>query len=939
MKDCPYCDKTGLLILPLRYAAVVDGAPKSLVPPMPATLGKGVSDISLTHGQYAPRLLREGYLYTLIQRAGIKYWEAYAITEDAFLYKFAPNSPPSSAAEFSCDQTSCGIDASCIAIEKVESVDKVFFLFSPAALTPDVLNDYKANAETYAGKGKLQSFNPKTWAKSEDANQSHSLNPALLTQHVPEWKLYAQGSSASESELGKLMQRQMFPAIKAAFAGVLMPEGQSAPGRLGKLQQKLQEKKGAAFVVFDHIGIAQELNDFRNAALAGMEDYLAATDEYGTDNQWRLQSYEAIQDVKSALLSGIAQRTTDALARQKLANDNYFENQRNAAERMRRQGYPAEAAIVEAELNKSMAERDAAWKTLYAKTIADSKERAAKTWRDDYENRLDVTEMEKFYGTLQSHLKKAFAAVDARTAQHLAWFESDRLVNAFDVFDPKNQVAGYAFALHSALCTFGISGARQADEKLDTWIKGSATDRKNLYLRGVYNNQEELLRAAQQANEELQAAAGNVELASAISPALVIKATKGLVDGFKKVDSAFDEWARNQGQSFSTKWASGREIVLYHKMSEMTRTVFRSGIGGTFDKVLTARISGVLYARIRAVTEKIAYDEILLTLPKEKVAEHKRARAERRAEQLRADKAGTKASKLAGQIEGSLEDLVADAQSKAQAKVKLTLDELKGNKSLPTNNYHQTRIGVVLGCIEMIALGEKLSHFENNTKGWFEVGGSVMAVTSIVMDTYYSAAKSIREIQPYKGIDAINKSADIVRGKFKLWAGITGNIAGGISAYFDYVKWRSATDPVLSWVYGLRAATGTASVAFGAAAAFSYAQPFLRYSATAYAKSTLRYRTLWAAGEVAGKLVARVRLLVWVARLNLVGLALTAVEIGYLLLKDNELQNWMEKCAFRREKRTTGWISSNKATEKFNSMQVEIEELEKSSQAIGLGSM
>lgn len=423
--------------------------------------------------------------------------------------------------------------------------------------------------------------------------------------------------------------------------------------------------------------------------------------------------------------------------------------------------------------------------------------------------------------------------------------------------------------------------------------------------------------------------------ASAIAPAVALKATKGLVDGFKKVDSAFDEWVRNQGQDFSRKWANGREIVLYHKMSEMTRTVFRSGLGGAFDKGLVACISGWLYARVRAVASSLAYDEIMLALPKEKVAAHRRARAERRAEQQRADKAAGKATKVAQQVDGSLEQLIADAQQKA--KQSPSLAELKGSKNPPTNNYHQTRLGVVLGCIEMIALGEKITHFENNTKGWLEVIGSGFAVGSIVLDTYYSAAKSIREIRPYKGGGAINIGADIVRGGFKLGAGAMGAAAGLCGAWLDWAKFKNEHDSGLRTVYFLRFGTGFVSTGLTGIVAFSYSENLLRHVAKGYAEHSRRHGFLLARAEAAKKLAERVGLLVWAARLNWIGLALTAVEIGYMIFKDDELQDWCERCVFRAEKTSKNWLGRSVDTNRFEGAAKELEALERAARVVGLG--
>ncbi len=937
MKDCKFCDKTGLLILPLRYAVVVDDKAPSLVPALPGTLGKGVSDLALTYGVYAPRLMRQGYLYVLIRRnieghGLVTYWEGYAITEDAYLYKFDIERPPTAPVTFTCDGSTCGIDASCVAIKEVEDVQRVYFLFTPSAMTPSKLDEYKKNADMFVGGGKMQAFDPRGWAKAGSRAQAHSLTPDKLGQHVVEWLLYAQCANALDSDLGKVMSRQLFPASTAAYAGVPAPAlDQPPPGRLGVLQFKLERLKGAAYVVHDHIGITQELNDFRNSALEGVEHYLAATDQYGASNQQRLQVYEQIQEVKSGMLAGVVQTDVALIDQHRQGSDRWLERQRGIVRELRARGRESDALSAEAAIADSIATRD----RNYASYIAAGKAKAQATWASKYESRLDTIEMERFYVTLKAHIANASDTVEARAAQHLRWFESDRLVSAFDTFDPTDSRSGLSFAVHAALCTYGIAGCKAAEDKLDAWIKAPSVERRNLYMRGVYYNQDDLIAAAILANAEITSAVASVDHASAIGPAMVLRAVKGLVDGFKKIDSAFDEWVRNQGQDFSRKWSKGYEVVLYHKASDMTRAVFRTGLGGTFDKIVTARISGLLYARLGGVTASIAFDEILLTIPKEKIATHQRERTERRAEQRRTDKASTKATKVASQVEGSLEVLIADAQAKANKK--LTLGQLQGNASPSTNNYHQTRLGVVLGCIEMIALGEKLTHFDNDTKGWLEVGGSVMAVGSIVLDTYYSAAKAIREIEPYKSVNAINKGADIVRGGFKLGAGVLGMGAGLCGAYLDYQKLKTTDDKTLKMIYGARSFTGFVSAGLTILAAYSYTGPLLAHAAKGYAKHSLRYRALSAFGDVASVLAKRVRLLVWVARWSWAGLALTVFEIGYLYFKDNELQDWCDKCVFRKDKTYKNWAGREVKADHFDGASREIEMLERAAQIVGVG--
>lgn len=98
-------------------------------------------------------------------------------------------------------------------------------------------------------------------------------------------------------------------------------------------------------------------------------------------------------------------------------------------------------------------------------------------------------------------------------------------------------------------------------------------------------------------------------------------------------------------------------------------------------------------------------------------------------------------------------------------------------------------------------MGEKLTHFDNRWKGWLEVSGAAFAISGIVLDTYYAAAKSIREIRPYSKIAAIKDGADIVRGGFKIGAGMLSAAAGLCGAVLDVMKFDKETDPALKTPY------------------------------------------------------------------------------------------------------------------------------------------
>jgi hypothetical protein len=76
--------------------------------------------------------------------------------------------------------------------------------------------------------------------------------------------------------------------------------------------------------------------------------------------------------------------------------------------------------------------------------------------------------------------------------------------------------------------------------------------------------------------------------------------------------------------------------------------------------------------------------------------------------------------------------------------------------------------------------------------------------------------------------------------------------------------------------------------------------------------------------------VARTLWLIRVARVNLIGLAITAGEIVYRCwIMDDEFENWCQACTFRKDK-NKGWFNEKP----YPDGNKELQELEKAFQAI-----
>ncbi|MFC3552431.1 T6SS effector BTH_I2691 family protein [Lysobacter cavernae] len=145
---CPFCDKVGLPILPVRYAIAYndDKRVKQKAPKLQAPFGQGVDNIPLPskQAQYTLRLLRPGYLYVFNEKRGE--WSAYVVTEAGFLYQFdvhAKSPPASDSIEFSCSRTGDEQIARCITIPDASSAGKVWLGYTDTAWTPNQLQKHR----------------------------------------------------------------------------------------------------------------------------------------------------------------------------------------------------------------------------------------------------------------------------------------------------------------------------------------------------------------------------------------------------------------------------------------------------------------------------------------------------------------------------------------------------------------------------------------------------------------------------------------------------------------------------------------------------------------------------------------------------------------------------------------------------------------------------
>lgn len=965
MKDCKFCDKSGLLILPLRYAAIVGESLPADLPALPVGLGEHVADIVLTRGKYAPRMLRNGYLYTLISRSGTLYWEGYLVTEDAFLYKFPVNAPPQAPVDFTCDRNSCGINASMISIDKPEFVDKIYLIFTPTAMTLGKLKEYQGNPGERVAKGQMQEFEPSAWIKGQN-NQKHTLLPALISKHVPEFILAHQMHGAKKSALGRTMAAQLYPAVYDAYSALPPLPIMALPGgRLGSIEQKMQASKAASITLFDNIGITQELNNFRNAALEPIETFLSQVDKNKVDNQRKLEVMLAIEDVKTAIVKlGVekSRKNIEDLEALKLPD-----LQRDNAAMLRSLNRIPEAEAIEARIKET--ERRRAERKEYLL----SDKHALEKWTKKYESQISMPEINNFRMALEKLTIEAEKRAELRVADHAKWITSAQLIEAFEIYDPKDMGNGFCFMFEHSLCTFGMFGTKKNMHLLKRWINVTDVKRANLYMRSNFYNLENLIAEANKTLGGIKKEVDPVSDISQVQGAPWLKLAKGLVDAFKKTDSAWDEWLRDkvvidiQKEKIEiqpgkpshnlTKFHRNAEGLIFARISEWTQAV--STTSGKLDKAISGIVGMLLYTRLGELAEKIGFDEYMMKIKAEKISALKAKKQQTEEFQKRADEqkqtaksnvdkitreaeleASAKAKLDAAKVQGSIDQLIRDEQQKIRDKLKVTLAGMDAGDRPTTNNFRQARLGVLLMSIESLALVTKLSQPHYSAKIKWEISASVLSLSGMTFDLVYAVAKSIREISPYDKIIGIKDGADVIRGGLKMVAGTFSAAAGAITVALDISAAISEAEKekhndLLISIYIGRAGCGTLSASLGLLAAFSYSAPLLFRIAGSHlvSKSLIALRMVTAAASSAKSIAAgRTIMLIRLARFNLLGIALTVAEVGYrVFIMDDDLENWMQSCTFRLDK-SDSWLNEKP----FPNVETELKSLESALSAVAI---
>lgn len=901
--NCPNCNKSGLAILPVRYAVV----PPSVQGRLPEPLGDKVTDVKLAHYKYALRTLRQGFVYLYYERHArgsyIK-WEVYSVSVMGTLWK----QPSTQAidivfADPACSRNGHNIPASVISIERPEKCGAVWIAFSEHAWCQDTFALFEK--DRVARERRMQSFEPKKWITSHHCH--HALRATQA--HVGEILEYKDRQAYNE----------ILPALRVP--SISQPDGSFSASKLraqttrhhfygrrtqtGDLVRQMAEigtnaskepHAPAIIALWDAAGIAQELAGFTHQVVGWVE-------KYNNERELEIHALNTIEGLKKALpaAASAAKAQSHQGVLQRSRSDPIHPQQRAAASRLkepqrsrmleiydilddwsaRNLGYdrlrerlyqanlldePARSATIAGLKIEAEQHRRSQQEHLEKKV----EEAGAGKW-ERYEAKLDKKAYEPFMARQQELHRTAARILEDRTGDLLAWLESPSLISALTEFHTDNVHDGAMFEQLIGELVHGMNGSLKGSAKIDEWVRQMRSSETNLLWRTIALNQknamEELDAVLAEASRHKQART----LASTLNwTNYVAKSLKAFADTYKKLVS-FD----NANTSASSA-AGARAFDVKLKPVNM-RGVDKFGVS-VGDRVFKAfRVNGLAdYVSEKIIQHVFAVRAFVSPDDSAKLIEVQ-AKNEELSRSQTLKRLATASTFMAADM-----PLIRTAQTAA---LEEAWKEFKSRLPAGPTAVKDARLAVAVMLIEGVSFNKLIADcaVKNDAKSWWGLTASGLTITSALFDVASTSAKSVfgGESWSYQ--------------RLKLAGGILSSAAASITAVLDLIdadKFYGKGDRLTAYSYLAKGILGGASAGLTAATTFTYSAPLIGRLTGHAGLST-------AAGAIsarAAKIIAcRILFMSAGAWLTVV---IFSIQIFIWVLSNDALEEWCSLCAF-----------------------------------------
>ena len=787
-----------------------------LAPEMPATLGKALVP-TLSTTRYAVRWLREGYVYVLTKRIGKHYAceAAYQVHATGLLHPVWPDDPGVPKTGITA------LGAWTITIGDPEDVEESRFLFSRDPLSPAILARYR---DISAFRDRLQKFDIRGLVQG--CSVYHDvLAPDEIPTRVAEY--LASSNPAARSAL----EDQAFPPFRSGLNPGYAPADMGSI--LPSVHRELSVDQGFAFVLEDAIGIAQELNAWRNDAVEKMRPWLETKDHEGISNERRYAVAQALDSVKAAMQKG---HLADATERGERLLDQV--SKINA-------GYPPGVQFGREHQHLYTPER--------VREIAAKESSIA---FDRYQKLLDWdTAKAGVQREFQQRDKAVQQEMDVRSADHLAWIASPAMEAALDLYDREEPVWGMAFAEQIGLCVIGLNGCPNGNARLDGWWTDFEIGQGNLGLRAMTRNQ-----VCIEVEARIALAKAKADDVLTVENAALLLGTAGqhfktVADFIAKSDAAVDA-ARKTG---THAWFTGRPLGhVFALFAQLNQFVLKQVPGNAVDRRLLVPLMGLMHAQLGRASTRIRLQDLAL-----------------------AGQAAS-ASRVSGQLNAHI----------GRAREALAREFQTGGNS----EFYKIRGGAVIALLEAVLLLAKGSASDKESRQWAELTAAGLATAAAgfelaALSVGSVAAKYGAKTAVGRGSSIMLGGLKLVGGGL---ATLGGGI-GAVLSFHDSRRAQGQGRSLLAAVYAAHALVSVGIAGLSATSSFAASGPFLRWLLQNTERKFLQVTLPMLVRQAEALAVSRMAALLGLALgwSALVGISLSVV---IWVVEPDALESWCEHC-------------------------------------------
>jgi hypothetical protein len=492
-QTCPFCDRTGLPILPLRYAVV--RADKGHAPDIVAPFNAGEIALPANNAKYALRVLRPGFLYTFDEARGE--WSAYVVNSKAYLYQFdfhanSPPQVPDKAFSEACKRKGDPYIARCITVKDAAHASNIWLGFSEAMWTQDVRDNHAS--ESYRKKH----MRCIRMSDVRDQKTIPHVDKLGKLKQVAEFTRTLSSGTDKERK-GRIDWHEMLPLNARILQEVTVVHdlalgfshqplnqlGDEAQGLTDWAARAAKPYQPLMAALDDPAGIATEL-----ALLMQLRSQIFMHDE--TEDKGRLR--------KTALSVAIEQ-LKDAVKTQ--AQQDHIDSTEQAAVKVET-GYPTVSPM--GGWVPGDAQFAAKLRVIPREKLQEVGDDAWKKYDEMYSEPNRVDWQNQFNTALQEFDEKILTPL---ALAHRDWVKSDPIANYFDCnFDVKVVSSGLVYTIVFGQCIAGTQDKKCSADLYTDWLQGSLTDKRNLLLRAVCLNQDVLAKDVEEASKSAVTWAG-----------------------------------------------------------------------------------------------------------------------------------------------------------------------------------------------------------------------------------------------------------------------------------------------------------------------------------------------------------------------------------------------------------------------------------------------